>query len=354
MEKNCILSVCLIVKNEEKILKRCLKPVSEFADEIIIVDTGSTDKTVEIAKQFTPQVYNFTWNNNFSEARNYSFAKANGKYIMWLDADDVINNENVTKINQLKNHLTADTYMAKYKIMDKNNHIVMEFFRERIVKNCQNAKWNGFLHETITPFGVIEYTDFSITHQKQFGKDPKRNLKIYQHHIKNGTVLNTRELYYYSKELFYNQYYSKCITTLKKFLKAKNQFYANTLDATLTLSKCFELKNENQKALKTLLSALANISPTSEYVCEIGDIFLRLNNINMAITYYNFALTLPPQDTQGVFVNLDYYYFVPHIQLSVCYYTIKDYEKAKCHHNLAKQFNPNSEIVKNNDKFFTD
>ena len=69
------LSVCLIVKNEEKVLERCLACAKKFADEIIVVDTGSTDKTKQIAKKFTNFVYDFKWCDDFSLARNFSFQK---------------------------------------------------------------------------------------------------------------------------------------------------------------------------------------------------------------------------------------------------------------------------------------
>ena len=89
------LSVCMIVKNEQEILERCLNCVKKFADEIIIVDTGSSDKTVSIAKQFTDKVYHFDWCDDFAKARNFSFEKASLDYICWLDADDFIDEENI-------------------------------------------------------------------------------------------------------------------------------------------------------------------------------------------------------------------------------------------------------------------
>jgi glycosyltransferase involved in cell wall biosynthesis len=70
------MSLCMIVKNEEKVLRRCLDPVKGIVDEIIIVDTGSTDNTKEIAKDYTDKIFEFKWNNNFSEARNYAASKA--------------------------------------------------------------------------------------------------------------------------------------------------------------------------------------------------------------------------------------------------------------------------------------
>ena len=70
------ISLCMIVKNEEKVLARCLDSIADLMDEIIIVDTGSSDNTKEIAKKYTDKIYDFAWIDDFSAARNYSFSKA--------------------------------------------------------------------------------------------------------------------------------------------------------------------------------------------------------------------------------------------------------------------------------------
>ncbi len=87
------ISLCMIVKNESQVIERCLKCVSDLVDEIVIVDTGSTDDTMSIARKFTDSIYEFPWIDDFSAARNFSFSKATKEYIMWLDADDIILDE---------------------------------------------------------------------------------------------------------------------------------------------------------------------------------------------------------------------------------------------------------------------
>ena len=84
------ISVRMIVKNEEKRLKRCLDSLQGLADEIVIADTGSTDATKEIAKRYTDQIYDFTWTGDFSEARNFVFSRATREYIYSADADEVL------------------------------------------------------------------------------------------------------------------------------------------------------------------------------------------------------------------------------------------------------------------------
>src|SRR3989344_364212 len=82
------LSLCMITKNEEQFLEQCLNSVKELVDEIIIVDTGSTDKTTEIAGKFTDKIYDFKWCDDFSAARNESLKHATKNWILVLDADE--------------------------------------------------------------------------------------------------------------------------------------------------------------------------------------------------------------------------------------------------------------------------
>ena len=84
------VSLCMIVKDEEKNLETCLHAVKPFTDEIIIVDTGSTDGTIEIAKRNGAKVYNFAWKENFSAARNFAIQQAAGDWILNLDADHLL------------------------------------------------------------------------------------------------------------------------------------------------------------------------------------------------------------------------------------------------------------------------
>ena len=84
------ISLCMIVRDEEDVLGRCLESVRDLVDEIIIVDTGSKDRTKEIAAQFEARLFDFVWVDDFAAARNAAFAQASCDYCLWLDADDVL------------------------------------------------------------------------------------------------------------------------------------------------------------------------------------------------------------------------------------------------------------------------
>ena len=87
------VSLCMIVRDEEEVLGRCLESVKSTADEMIIVDTGSQDRTKEVAAQYTDKIYDFEWKEDFSAARNFSLSKGTKDYLMWLDADDILPEE---------------------------------------------------------------------------------------------------------------------------------------------------------------------------------------------------------------------------------------------------------------------
>ncbi|MBO8162015.1 MAG: glycosyltransferase family 2 protein [Thermosipho sp. (in: Bacteria)] len=98
------ISGCLIVKNEEKNITRCIESMLPVIDELIVVDTGSTDNTVAIAEKFNAKIYHFTWIDDFSAARNYAISKATGDWIIFLDADEFLSEANLDKryCNRLK------------------------------------------------------------------------------------------------------------------------------------------------------------------------------------------------------------------------------------------------------------
>lgn len=95
------ISLCVIARNEEKNIERCLKSVVGLVDEIIFVDTGSDDGTVEIAKKFTGKIFHFEWNGNHSDAKNFALSKAAREWILSLDADETISQRDFERIREL-------------------------------------------------------------------------------------------------------------------------------------------------------------------------------------------------------------------------------------------------------------
>lgn len=346
------ISVCLIARNEEEVIGRCLESISVFADEIIVVDTGSIDKTKKIAGGFTEKIFDFEWINDFSAARNYAFSKACGDYLMWVDADDVAERKDGEKINELKKEKNpADTYMMKYYAgVDKRGNPTFEFYRERLLKNCPSAKFTGFVHECIPPFGMVKYSDIKIVHKKEKAGNPARNLDIYNYHIARGAVLNERETYYYAKEFFYLQRYDKCKEWLEKYFTMDNLYAPDEWDALLTCFCCYEKTGENGGE-KYLFKALEKFGPDSRILCCLGDYYKKRLKISEAENYYKMSL-LCDIKRSGFFEDRKYDFLEPCLRLVALYFECGEYLKAKDYHLLSKKRFPEDPSVIFNDKFF--
>lgn len=349
-----LLSLCMIVRNEEKVLERCLKSVKEFVDEIIIVDTGSTDKTKQIAQKFTDKIYDFEWIDDFSAARNYAFDKAEGSYIMWLDADDVITPSDLQKLMVLKGEMTGqvDVYMLKYDIaFDNVGRATFSYYRERILKNDKTFRWEGVVHEIIAPHGKIEYVDISIQHKKNKQHDKNRNLNIYRKLIRAGRKLNTREQYYYSRELYYHNYFRKCISELKKVLQKQDMWIEDRLGAIELMGICYMNLKEYEKSRVELFKSFNISSPRAKILCLIGDSYIAQTKYDLAIFWLKSALKLE-KIKQG-FIEEDYYGYYPAINLCVCYYYIGNLNESMRFNEMALKFKPNDEIALYNRDFLS-
>ncbi len=341
------LSVCLIVKNEEIVLARCLSCVKKFADEIVVVDTGSTDKTVEIAKSFTEKVFFMPWQDDFSLARNYAFSKASGEYLMWLDADDIVEDSQIDKIKALKTRLNeADTFMLSYRSGELN------YYRERIIKRCDFAVWQGRVHEVITPFGRIKYENIFITHSKQNAGMGGRNLHIYEIMQENREVFSSRDAFYFARELFYHERYEEAIKLFESFLQRADAWCENKISACEHLATCLLKTGEREKAKRTLINGLLYATPRAELLCMLGNIYFEEGNYRQAIFYYRTCLCCEYDEKTGGFCRKDDYGFIPYIQLCVCHSRLCENEIAEQYNELAGRLKPNSQAYLHNLHYF--
>ncbi len=347
-------SVCMIVKNEEEVLERCLKCVIGFADEIIIVDTGSEDKTKEIASRYTNHVYDFPWCNDFSKARNFSFSKATKDFIMWLDADDILLEEDQRKLYELKKIIssTISIVMMKYHTaFDKEGNPTFTFYRERLMNRKMNHQWEGTVHEAITLNGIIKYEDISVMHKKMKISDSNRNLSIYETLIKKKKILNPREQYYYGRELYEHKEYQKAIQVFETYLQEGAGWKENQIEACLLIGDCFMALGKREEGVTAYFQSFIYDEPRAEICCRIGDYFIHHFRWKEAAFWYNLALTSPMEEECGGFIRKECYGYLPAIQLCVCYYWLHDIEKAIQYNEKAADYNPLSEAVQYNRLF---
>lgn len=345
----------MIVRNEEEVLDRCLASAAGLVDEIIIVDTGSVDRTKEIAGRYTDKIYDFPWTDDFSAARNAAFDRAGCDYCMWMDADDVLKEQDRKAFLQVKNRLGdgVDVVMMRYNTgFDENGNVVFSYYRERIVKNHVGMRWKGAVHEVIETRGNVIYSECAVTHWKQKASDPGRNLRIYEKMRERGEALDPRQQYYYGRELFYHGQYEKALSVLEGFLSDKRGWLENKIEACRVCADCWYGLNQEEKALEALLRSFSYDLPRAEICCDVARHFFDRAAWMQAAYWYRRALSCERRDERGGFVLPDAYGYTPCIQLCVCYSKLGRDDEAEAYNERAAAFKPDSAAVAYNRAYF--
>lgn len=342
------ISVSMIVRNEEDVITRAISCANRFADEVIIADTGSTDNTVAVARSLGAKVYYFDWCDDFSAARNFSFSKAGCDFVMWMDADDVIDDENIDKILSLKADLgDADIYYMKYATaFDKEGNPTFEYWRERVFRRSLGACWTDPVHEVFFAAGSRKFCNVTLRHEKLHASPPRRNLDIYLPLISSGKPLSPRQKFYFANELYYNNLFSLAESAYEEFLSSDGMT-ENKVQACINMSRISSSKEDYSSSLSRLVRALGYGTPSSELCVALGNTYLALNNTDTAIFWYNAAIRPLPENTLA-FVDVYCYNYYPLVQLGLCHYKKGDLSAAIDSTLHALEYKKDDEIAINN------
>lgn len=344
----------MIVKNEEEVITRCLESIKGIADEIIVVDTGSTDRTKELVSTYTDKLYDFSWIDNFAAARNYSFGLASMEYILWLDADDIIQEKDKEQFFRLKRTLepNVDSISMHYHLsFDDHGNVTSSLRRNRLVKRSRQFQWIGAVHEYLAVHGHIFNSDIAVTHSP-LKHDSHRNITIYEQRLAAGEDFTPRDLYYYANELRDHHQYEKAVEYYQKFLDTKRGWVVDNIAACDKLADCCMEIGDQENQLKYIFKSFEYGLPRAEFCCRLGYHFMQQKRINEAIFWYNLATQLEkPKDGWGN-INHACWTWLPHIQLCVCYDKLGQYELASKHNEIAASFIPDDPKIIHNRKYF--
>ena len=344
----------MIVRNEEKIIGRCLDSVKGIFDEIIIVDTGSTDNTKEIASKYTSKIYDFKWIDDFSAARNFSFSKATQEYVFWLDADDIIKEEDRLKLLKLKETMSKDVdiVLMKYNLTSElGGDVICTFPRERLLKREKNYIWHDYVHEYIVLSGNVINVDIAITHVSTH-KHSTRNLDILEKIISEGKELSNRNKFYYARELFINKRYNDAIPYYIEFLDSSGGLPSNYLDSCLDLAYCYKEQNDQKNRLKALIRSFEYDAPHAETCCRLGYYYKDLQEYKKAISWFAVATNLKKPEGNTTSVTHSCWGYIPYMEMCSCYYKLKQYKQAFICNKKAGEYKPNDPVYLHNKKTF--
>jgi len=362
------LSCCMIVKNEEKFLEQCLNSITELVDEIIIVDTGSTDKTKEIAAQFTDKIFDFQWCDDFSAARNESLKHATGDWILVLDADETISGSDHTKVKELiqkDNVVGAVGYILiqrnyfkssedlKYDLvnglniheagLDQSGFVRSEGDKYvessstagwlptpmvRLFRNLPGISFSGVVHEDVFASlkGKIIAGDVPIHH---FGKMDieswKRKWVVYER-LAEKKVEQEQDYYAYyelGRQYLENRKMDLAKEMFLHSISLKNDFWIPWFNVGAILL----IEGNLEKAIKSLEKARSLNSQIVSIHENLGIAYAKNRQFQKAIESFVAGLELHPQ--ASIFKNM-----------GICYEEMGDMNRASLAYARAKELDP--------------
>ena len=277
------LSVSLILKNEEKMLPACLEAIKPLLDavpsELVIVDTGSSDKTVDIVKQYTDKIYHFDWINDFSAARNFGLEKCRGAWFMFLDADDhftdvselieFFNNESLNRSYNTAFYITRNFTTPEH---DK----YFNFCAHRIARITDNLKFEGAIHEFFEGWYLPAYYfnnsyanhyGYAFETQADYERKAQRNLILLEKELeKTPDDLRTIN-HYVSSYLKLDEHRRSHIE--RAMTLADNSDKPELFTAYFNAFEMYDKENKPEKALEALKRAEAKAKPDDAITAEI-------------------------------------------------------------------------------------
>lgn len=349
------VSLCMIVRDEEAVLGRCLGSVAGLFDEVVVVDTGSRDHTREIAVAHGARVYDFAWCDDFAAARNASFSYATGDFLFWLDADDIITEVNREKFLRMKAELTptTDVILMRYETgFDEDGKATFTFLRERLIRRTLPHTWCGAVHEYLSYEGREEIRDIAVTHRSEKTAYSDRNLRIYRRMAEQGAPFTARDLFYFGRELFYHGEDREAKEVLTTFLARSDGWVEDKLLACRLLGQLAERGGEMTAAVSAYARTFLLAPPRGEVCTELEYLLLDHGDPGGAIPWFEAALSLSPAPNARGFCDEELLGFSPLLGLCVAYDRLGDRERARFYNEEAGRLRPRAPAYLHNKAYF--
>ncbi|MBU3190603.1 glycosyltransferase [Clostridium bowmanii] len=338
-----MLTLCMIVKNEENNLKKCLLSIATFVDEIVIVDTGSTDNTKIIASEYTDKIYDYIWCNDFSKARNFSISKASNDWVLILDADEIIelfDRGNILMFTTKgKNKIGR---IERLNIMETPNGINKQQERINRLFNKDWYQYEGIIHEQVVSIDncLIETEDIAIRveHIGYTISELSRTNKLSRNvSLLNEAILgdpNDPYLYYQlGKSYYVYKEYERASLFFEKALSYKidyNLEYVGNLIETYGYS----MVNNGKYKKALVLEEYEKYYNNADFYFLMGHIYMNNSKFEIAVENFLKCTKFEFSKVQGVNTYLAFY------NIGVIYDVLGFMEKAIEYYRMCGKYNP--------------
>ncbi|PSR28943.1 MAG: glycosyl transferase family 2 [Sulfobacillus thermosulfidooxidans] len=281
------ISVALIVRNEERFITQCLESVKPITDDIVVVDTGSEDRTIELAEKEGARVISRPWPRDFARARNWAIEEAKNPWILMLDADEVLLEDDQHMLIEAVKHPTADAYNIRIVSLTDRPEDLTEARVTRVFRNDPRIRWEGRVHEQIIPsIGragmTLEPLDVRLMHYgylKEVMTDRnklERNLDLLDQSL-SETKPNEWKAYLHwqrAQTLVPLERYDDAIKDMRLAMTLAHPTAALQPLFWLTLAKIFTAKRDYHKVHQTVREALKLFPDYTDLVYWEGQVFL--------------------------------------------------------------------------------
>lgn len=345
-----MISVCIITRNERDNLKECLRKLSNYDVELVVVDTGSTDDSISLAKQYTESVYEFAWCDDFAAARNYAAKQAKHDIVMMIDTDEFAEQIDIEQLQKLV-QLYPD---AVGRIHRKNQYITdgMGMSSNELVNRIYNKTkfcYEGIIHEQIVPINGGEYTTYPapvyVEHSGYLGGDfvrekkAERNLKLLFRALQKNET-DPYLLYQIGKSYYFAKDYEKAVEYLGRGLDyATDCRLEYVID--LVNSYGYALINSGNVEESMLLEGLyIDFCQSADFLFMLGNVYMQNARFDQAIEMFLEAANLSDCVVEGVNSYLAYY------NIGVIYECIGRLDEAIYFYKKCGKYKPAQESIK--------
>lgn len=311
------ISVCIIAKNEEKHIERCLSSLQPYGFEIILIDTGSTDRTKELAAKYTEQIFDFTWCDDFSAARNFSLEKATNNWIFMMDCDEWIESIDMEELHYFRKHLShAAGSVTRKNITGTPEHPALTTDQTERFFSKKLFHYTGIIHEQLTPKyektfetfllnTIIGHDGYCMTADARAQKS-QRNLTLLQKQLAEDPD-NPYTLYQLGKAY-------EIINDAEHACKYFEKAIRPELDPELAYVQALfisygEALLETGQASKALSfeTIYESFATTADFVYLMGMIYLKNERYEQALEQFEKAVTFQVCRKNGANSFLSYY-----------------------------------------------
>lgn len=296
-----MISACIIAKNEEKNIETCFESLRTIVDEIVLVDTGSTDDTIAIAEKYNAKIYSYSWKNDFAAAKNYAIDQARGEWIIFLDADEYFSDESIQSVKKYILDINKDINCQAIGVKiinidtDREDQEISSFSNVRIFRNQSNIKYKNAVHEEL--FNTNGVVNIYMLSGKIVVYHTGYSSHIVETKLKRNLELILEDIKEHGEQAKHYRYLCDCYHGLHEYEKAikygrlhiaseKNSFGNENIVHSKVIDSLIRNASDPKEIKAEIKKAIIEFPDSPEFYSEYGRCAWQEKEYQIALDYY--------------------------------------------------------------------